>query len=126
MAAEVDYSIILEAVECRPVIKFLYLKGHTPKETFDEMKVHGDNAPSYDIVKYWHHHVKCGWTLVEIAPIPGRPHSAIDDNTIHKVEATILEDRHMATWQLAQEVKTNVGLVKNVIHDHLHMWKLFA
>ena len=35
----------MEPVECRAVIQFLYLKGRTPKETFDEMKeTYGDDA----------------------------------------------------------------------------------
>ncbi|XP_014788562.1 protein GVQW3-like [Octopus bimaculoides] len=82
------------------------LESHTPKETFDEIKeVYGDNAPSYDVVMHWHCQFKCGRTSVEIAPIPGQPHSVIDDNTIHKVEASILEDCHITIQQLAQEVK---------------------
>lgn len=64
----------MEPVECRAVIRFLYLKGRTPRETFDEMKVtYGDDAPSYDLVKRWHREFKHGRNSVETAPRSGRP-----------------------------------------------------
>ena len=54
----------MEPVECRAVIRFLYLKGRTPQETFDEMKeTYGDNALSYDLVKRWHREFKHGRKL---------------------------------------------------------------
>ena len=60
------------------------MKGGTPKETFNEMEeTYGDDAPSYDIVKHWHHQFKHGRTSVEMVPIPGCSHSAIDEETIH-------------------------------------------
>ena len=64
----------MEPVECRAVIRFLYLNGRTPRETFDEMKkTYGDDAPSYDLVKRWHREFKHGRKSVETAPRPGHP-----------------------------------------------------
>ena len=61
-------------VECQAVIWFLYLKGRTPRETFDEMKVtYGDDAPSYDLKKRWHREFKHGQNSVETAPKSDRP-----------------------------------------------------
>lgn len=89
----------MDAVEYRAVIKFLYLKGRTPRETFDETKeVYGEDSRSYDVVKNWHLQFKCSRTPVETAPIAGRPHSAIDEHTIQQVEAAILEN-HCVTIQ---------------------------
>ena len=117
----------MEAVECRVVIRFLYLRGCSPKETFDEMKeTYGEDSPSYDVVKHWHRQFKCGRTSVETAAIPGRPQSAIDEDTIRQVEAAILEDRRITVRQLAQDVKISVGSVEKIIHDHLHIRKLSA
>ena len=74
----------MEPNEYRAVIRFLYLKGCTPKVAFDEIKtVYGEYTPSYD-VKHWHSEFKCGHTSVETVPIPGRPQSAIDDATIQQ------------------------------------------
>ncbi|XP_014768137.1 protein GVQW3-like [Octopus bimaculoides] len=89
-------------------------------------EVYGDDAQSCNIVKYWHYQFKCGRTSVETAPIHGRQHSATDDNTIHKIEAAILDDRRITIRTLPQEVKTSVGSVENIIHDHLQMRKLSA
>ena len=59
-------SGIMETVEYRAVIRFLFLKGRTPTETFNEMKeTYGKDAPSYDVVKHWHRQFKCGRTSVE-------------------------------------------------------------
>ncbi|XP_014770993.1 uncharacterized protein LOC106869680 [Octopus bimaculoides] len=50
-----------------------------------------------------------------------------NDNTIHKVEAALLEDCCITIWQLAQEVEISVGSIeKRSITTILHMWKLFA
>lgn len=117
----------MEQVEYRAVIRFLYLRGRTPRETFDEMKeTYGEDAPSYDVVKHWHRQFKCGRTSVETAPIPGRPQSAIDEDTIRQVEAAILDDRRITVRQLAEDVKISVGSVEKIIHDHLYMRKLSA
>ena len=61
----------METVGCRAVIWFLYLKGRTPQETFDEMKKknYGVNAPSYDLVKRWLQEFKHERKSVETAPI---------------------------------------------------------
>ena len=92
----------MEPVECLAVIRFLYLKGRTPQETFDEMKeTYGDNAPSYDLVKRWHREFKHGRKSVETTPRPGRPPSAIDEASVRKVEAVILEDRRITIRQIA-------------------------
>ncbi|XP_029650201.1 uncharacterized protein LOC115223668 [Octopus sinensis] len=58
--------------------------------------------------------------------MPGQPHSTIDDDTIYKMEAAILEEHRITIRQLAQEVKISVGSVEKLIHDHLHMRKLSA
>ena len=71
----------------------LYLKGSTPKEALDEMKVgYGVDTMSYDGVKHWHGQFKCGRTSVETVPIPGHP-------TIQQVETAILENHRVTVRQ---------------------------
>ena len=83
----------MEPVECRAVIRFLYLKGRTPKETFDEMKeTYGDDAPSYDLVKRWHPEFKHGRKFVETAPRPGSS-SAIDEASVGGPTWGVLQKR---------------------------------
>ena len=63
-----------ELVGCHAVIWFLYLKGRTPQETYDEMKeIYGNDALSYDLVKCYHHEFKPGLISEETAPRPGNP-----------------------------------------------------
>ncbi|XP_029638100.1 uncharacterized protein LOC115213307 [Octopus sinensis] len=84
-------------------------------------EVYGDDAPPYDVVKHWHHQFKYGRTSVDSAPIPGRPHSAINDDTIHKAESTSLEDHRITIGHLAQEMKICVGSVeKNHLRTFTH------
>ena len=94
----------IQPAECLAVIQVLYLKGRSPQETFDEkQETYGDDAPSYDLVKYWHHEFKYGWNAVETAPRPGRPPSAIDEACVHQVEGAILEDQTITICQVGQE-----------------------
>lgn len=62
---------------------------------------------------------------METAPIPGRPQSDIDDDTI-QVETAILEDHRISVRHLDQVAKISVGSVDKIIHYHLHMQKLSA
>ena len=114
----------MEPVEYCTIIRFLYLKGCTPKEAFDEIKtVYGEDALPYDVVKHWHHQFKCGRISVEMVPIPWRPQSAIDDATIQQIETAIMEDHRVTVHQLAHEVKISVGNMEKILHDPLHMGK---
>ena len=66
MGHRVEEGVKMEAVEYRAVIRFLFLKGRTPKETFGEMKeTYGEDAPSYDVVKHWHRQFKCDRASVD-------------------------------------------------------------
>ena len=93
----------MDKIEARAVIQYLFLKRKSPKEIHEEMTaVYRDEAPSYGIVKHWHRHFRCSRTSAESMPIPGRPHSAIDDSTIRKVESLIMEDRWISLGELSQ------------------------
>nr|XP_006825334.1 PREDICTED: uncharacterized protein LOC102808255 [Saccoglossus kowalevskii] len=93
----------MEPAECRAVIR-LYLKGSTPKKTFDEInETYGDDALSYELVKRSHREFKHGPKTVETASRPGRLSSAIVEASVRQVEAAILEDRRIIVRQLAQD-----------------------
>ncbi|XP_037783487.1 uncharacterized protein LOC119579648 [Penaeus monodon] len=92
-------------VEYRAVIRFLYMNGRTLQEIFDEMKeTYGEDTPSHDVVKHCHRHFSCVRRSVEMAPIPGRPQCATDEDTIHQGETAILEDRRIIVRQLPRLV----------------------
>lgn len=71
--------------------------------------VYSDAAASNNVVKHWHCQVKRGRTSVKTAPIPGRSHSVVDVDRIHKVGAAILEVRLITIRQLTQDVMITVG-----------------
>ncbi|XP_069971436.1 protein GVQW3-like [Penaeus vannamei] len=97
----------------------------TLKETFDEMRsTYVEDARLYNAVQHWHRRFRRGGRYMETAPLPGRPQSAIDEDTSHQVETVILED--LIVCQLTQDVKISVGSVDKIIHNHLHMQKLSA
>ena len=61
-------------VEVRAVIKFLFLKGKTPKEIHAILtETLGEHAPSYATIKNWVTQFKCGDFFTCDAPRPGRP-----------------------------------------------------
>jgi len=61
-------------VEVRAVIKFLFLKGKTPKEIHAILtETLGEHAPSYATVKNWAAQFKRGDFSTCDAPRPGRP-----------------------------------------------------
>ena len=64
---------VIETVEYRAVIMLLYLKGSTPNEALDEMKVvYGEDA---------RHSLEWSVQVQAYIPIPGHPLSAIDNAT---------------------------------------------
>ncbi|XP_029648763.1 uncharacterized protein LOC115222601 [Octopus sinensis] len=77
-------------------------------------EVYGGDTPSYGVVKFWHRQFKCGRISVETS-ISGQPHSAIDDDTIHKGKAAILKDRRITIRQLVREVKISEGSMEKKI-----------
>lgn len=115
-------SVIKEAVECRPVIKFLQLKCCTPKETIDEIKVvHVGHVPSYNLIKHLCQSIRGYRTSVERAPNPRRPHSTIDDNTINKVEANILQDDRITYSATSPRSEDKCSVPGNkIVQEHFH------
>lgn len=59
--------------------------------------------------------MKCGRILTTTALLPGRPHSAIDEDSIRKSEDTILDDHRITIRRLAIEVKIRVGSMEKTI-----------
>lgn len=117
----------MEPAECRGVMKYLFLKGNTPQQIYDEMKsVYGQDGPSYSAVKKWCREFRCGRTSVETAPKSGRAQSAIDGDSVQKIQSAILADRRVTIRELAAKVGISVGSVEKIIQDHLHMKKVSA
>jgi len=72
--------------EFRAIIKYLYMKGLTPKEIKAELaNVHSTSAPAFATVYNWMNEFKRGRTSICDAPRLGRPIEAVMPEIIDKV-----------------------------------------
>ena len=81
-------------VECRAVIRYLYIKSKTGKEIHAELaNVYGFSAPSNAQVKVWVGEFKLGRTSLEDEARSGRPLDATDEEMCKKVRGLVYSDR---------------------------------
>ena len=114
-------------VECRAVIRYLYLKGKTGKEIHGELaNIYGSFASSYDQVKFWVGEFKRGRTSLEDEARSGRPLDATDEEMCKKVRDLVYSDRRIQVEEIAQALGISHGSVSTILHDHLGMHKLTA
>ena len=114
-------------VECRAVIRYLYLKGKTGKEIHGELaNVYGSSAPSYAQVKFWVGEFKRRRTSLEDEARSGRPLDATDEEMCKKVRDMVYSDRRIQVEEIAQALGISHGSVWTILHDRLGMCKLTA
>ena len=83
-------------VEYRAVIRYLYLKGKTGKEIYNELAdVYGSSATSYAQVKFWVREFKCRRTSLEDEARSGHPLDATDREMCKKVQDLVYSDRRI-------------------------------
>ena len=108
----------MEKLEYRAVIKFLTLKGETPKNIYESMmEVYGDNCPSYTTVKDWIRGVRLGRRSIEDEPRSGCPETATTPKSIEPVEKLIIEDRQITLKMIVHIVGISEGTVHHIIHE---------
>ena len=89
-------------VEYRAVIRHLYLKGKTDKETHGELaNVYGSSATSYAQVKFWVGGFKRVRTSLEDEARSGRPPDATDEEMCKKARILVNSDRRIK-WKKQQ------------------------
>ena len=94
MASEAK-TCVSSKVECRAVIRYLYLKGKTGKKKNGELPaVYGSSALSYAQVKFWVlGELKRGRTSLEDEARSDRPLDATDEDMCKKVRDLVDSDR---------------------------------
>ena len=76
----------MDIISHRAAIRYLGLKGLTPKEIHEDMVVKlRENAPSYSMVKTWAAKFKRGMESLEDDPRPRRPVTVTTQETITKI-----------------------------------------
>ena len=114
-------------VEYRAVIRYLYLKGKTGKETHAELAdVYESSAPSYAQVKFWVREFKRDRTSLEDEARSGRPLDATDEEMCKKVRDLVYSDRRIQVEEIAQALGISHGSVSTILHDRLGMRKVTA
>lgn len=111
----------------RAIIRYLGLKGLTPKEIFEDMaKTLGEDAPSYSTVKRWAADFRRGRENLEDDARSGRPATATTEEMIDDVHDIIFADRRISERRIAVELEISQERVHNIIHQELGMSKVSA
>ena len=114
-------------VQCRTIIRYLYLKGQTGKEINCKLAdVYGSSAPSYAQVKFWVGEFKRGRTSLEDEARFGRPLDATDEEKYKKVRDLVYSDRRIQVEEIEQSLGISHGSISTILHDRLGMLKLSA
>ena len=122
--AKVSFS---SKVECRAVIRYLYLKGKTGQKIHCELtNVYGSSAPSYVQVKFWVGEFKRSRTSLEAETRSGHPSDATDEEMCNKVRNLVYSDRRIKVEEIANALHISHGSVSTTLHDRLGMHRLTA
>ncbi|KAG5330332.1 GVQW3 protein, partial [Acromyrmex heyeri] len=109
------------------VIKYLHMKGLTPKEIKAELNVHSISAPAFAPVYNWVDEFKRGRTATQCdAPCSGRSIEVATPEIINKVHDIVLTDRRVKVRELVEATGISHGTVISILHEQLGMKKLSA
>ena len=117
----------MEKTEYRAVIKFFVLEGLSATEIHTKMvKVLKESAPSFPTVHRWVLEFKRGRTSVEDEPRSGRPKSATTPEIIEQVFDIVCKDPSLTKREIADTIGISDERVLYILHEELHMKKLFG
>ncbi|KAJ7326981.1 hypothetical protein JRQ81_016740 [Phrynocephalus forsythii] len=88
--------------------------------------VYGDERPSYDMVVRWKRNFQSGHMSLTDEPQTGRPSIKDDLAMVKKVGVVILDDRRSTMERVVVETGLSYGAAWRIIHEELHMNKVFA
>ena len=93
----------MEKNEFRAVIKYLHMKGLTPKKIKAELdNVHSTSASAFAIVYNWMNEFKTSRTYTCDTPRSGRPIEAATSEIIDKVHDIVLINRRVKMRELVE------------------------
>lgn len=117
----------MEKIEIRAVIKYLCLKGMSPKDIHEDfMDTLGKESPSYSTVKKWAAEFKRGRESIKDDERPGRPKEATNEETAKAVHDLVMQDRRRDLRSIAEEVGISYGSVQAILTDVYGMSKVSA
>lgn len=105
------YNHVSANVEQRVVMEFLVRERVKPIDIYKTLQAqYGDETVSHSKTFEWCNRFTDGCMSVNI----------------QQVERLILDNRLIIYHQLVEEIHFSVGTVNNIIHKHLHFWKVSA
>ncbi|XP_026314672.1 histone-lysine N-methyltransferase SETMAR-like [Hyposmocoma kahamanoa] len=117
----------MDKIEHRAVIKYLYLKGLTPKAIHEDMSATlGESAPSYATIKNWVAEFKRGRETIQDEPRSGRPSTASTDENKEKICDLILSDRRLTVEEIAKTIGISSERTHHIITADLGFSKVSA
>lgn len=109
---------MLETVQYRSVIRFLFLQGKTRNEVWNELKaVYQEDCPSWATVKRWFNEFQSGRTSVLDNERPGRPVEIDEDKAIKDLEEIVKEERRITTRQLTTRLNVSKGTLHSLLRS---------
>lgn len=109
---------MLENVQYRSVIRFLFLQGKSRNEIRDELvAVYRDECPSWSTIKRWVNEFQSGRTSVMDEERPGRPVEIDEDKTIMDLEKIVQEERRITTRQLTMRLNISKGTLHALLRS---------
>ena len=116
----------MEKVEVRAVIRYLRIKGISPKEIHEDfMEILGKDSPSYSTEKKWVAEFRRGRESIEDDEWFGRPKEATTNETVEIVHSLVICERRNLR-DIASEVFISFGGVQSILTDILGMSKVTA
>ena len=103
----------MDTISHHAVIRYIGLKGLTPKEIYEDMVVRlGDNASSCSMVKKWDAEFKCGRDSLEDDPRQRRSVTVTTQET--------MADRRVTEYYIATELGISQDRIHAVVTNELH------
>ena len=110
----------MDNVSHRAVIRYLGLKGLTPKKILEDMAVTlGENGFSCSMAKKWAAEFKHGRFSLEDDPRQRRPVTVTTQGTIAKIHDIIMADRRVYMANIAVERPLKLRQYKKTTFDNI-------
>lgn len=117
----------MDQKEFRVLIKHCYLMKKNTAQTQRWLEeCYGEAAPSKTTICRWFSEFKCGRTSTSDAARSGRPLEASTPENIKRIHRIILDDSKVKVREVADIIQISTERVKNILHEHLDMKKVYA
>lgn len=118
---------IMDNIEHRSVVKFLFLEGNDAKSIHNRMtRVYGNTSPAYSTVAKWVALFRMGRVSVQDDARSGRPSDAVTHESVSAIQNLVESDRRMTVRYLAEQVGLSTERVRHILHECLLMRKVAA